>query len=179
MARTLFVCIFLHFALKAFAVIPQEPQYTKRPFCRPAPLSAQMHVCGILAPLTFQLIYSITLFLICQSIIRCRRHFFIFYVSAAERSVAKPLRSAAEFIVCAFILSTVLQRFALISSPPRLNLSRFRLQVYRRADYSNTALILLTPDDELSSLTILNFPSSEVLLTCGPPQICLSTPSMV
>lgn len=177
MARTLFVCIFLHFALKAFAVIPQEPQCTKRPFRRPAPLPVQTRVYGIPAPLTFQLFYSITLFLICQSIIRCRRHFFIFYVSAAERSGFATLRGRVYRM--RFILFTVLHRFALISSPPRLNLSRFRLQVYRRADYSNTALILLTPDDELSSLTILNFPSSEVLLTCGPPQICLSTPSMV
>ena len=37
--------------------------------------------------------------------------------------------------------------------------------------YLRTALILLTPPLEDSSLTILNRPSSPVVFTCGPPQI--------
>ena len=45
--------------------------------------------------------------------------------------------------------------------------------------YFNIALILLTPLDELSSFLITKVPSSAVFLTCGPPQICLSTPSIV
>ena len=37
----------------------------------------------------------------------------------------------------------------------------------------------ITPEEELSSFTILNFPSSAVFLACGPPHICLSTPAIV
>ena len=39
--------------------------------------------------------------------------------------------------------------------------------------YSSIALILLTPEEELSSLTILKCPKTPVCSTCGPPHISL------
>ena len=43
-------------------------------------------------------------------------------------------------------------------------------------DHSSTAFILLTPAEELCSLTMRNLPSSAVLAACGPPHISLLCP---
>lgn len=43
--------------------------------------------------------------------------------------------------------------------------------IYLRFNYSNIALILLTPADDDVSFVILKVPNSDVLVTWGPAQI--------
>lgn len=102
-------------------------------------------------------------------------------------ATTKPTSFFVERLSILYLLSGFVNRYtglkqnlcrvgAIFFAPTRISFSYLLLV---SPSYFKTAFILLTPEDELSSLTISKCPSSAVFAACGPPQICLSTPAIV